>query len=146
MLMTTCLCRSHESRMFIGLIRNGYTNLTANPDITDVYSPWKCVALVSDRLLRILMHYYSVILMSIGAVRMHRGLADHGHQARIVDTKGQSVKTAIQLTCSSHPIHSEKGTHGTGGGVFTSLRLILPEVKWLGGEHDGSREKEAVSP
>ena len=40
-LMTACLCRSYESRMFIGLIRNGYTNLIVNPDNADVYSSWK---------------------------------------------------------------------------------------------------------
>jgi hypothetical protein len=49
--MTTCLCRSYESRMFISLTKNGYTNLTAHPDITDVYSSWKwvaCCSTVSD--------------------------------------------------------------------------------------------------
>ena len=42
-----------NQRMFFGLIRNGYTNLIANPDITDVYSSWKWVALLFDRQLRI---------------------------------------------------------------------------------------------
>jgi hypothetical protein len=95
------------------------------------------------------MHYYSVIVMSIGAVRMHRGLADGvalcGHQAGIVDTKERSVKTAIQFTSSSHPSHSEAGTQGAGSGVFTSLHLIMPEVKWFGGKQDdGSSGKEVV--
>jgi hypothetical protein len=93
-------------------------------------------------------HYYSVIVMSIGAVRMHRGLADRGHQAGIgpiVDTKEKSVKTPIQFTCSSHPSHSEEETHGARGSMFATLHLIMPEVKWFGGKQDdGSSEKEAV--
>jgi hypothetical protein len=47
--------------------------------------------------------------MSIGAVRMHRGLADRaalGPQAGIVDTE-QYIKTTIHLT-------SEGGAHGAG--------------------------------
>ena len=95
------------------------------------------------------MHYYSVIVMSIGAVRMHRGLTDRiphcGHQAGIVDTKEQPVKTGIQFISSSHPSHGEEGTHGTGSGVFASLHLIMPEVKWFGGKQDdGSPGKETV--
>jgi hypothetical protein len=96
------------------------------------------------------MHYYSVIVMSIGAVRMHRGIADGvalcGHQAGIVDTKEErSVKTATQFTSSSYPSHSEAGTQGAGSGVFASLHLTMPEVKWFGGsQDDGSSEKEVV--
>jgi hypothetical protein len=87
--------------------------------------------------------------MSIGAVRMHRGLTDRvplcGHQDGIVDTKEQSVKTVTQFTSTSHPSHSEKGTHGTRSGVFASLHLIIPEVKWFGGKQDdGSLGKETV--
>jgi len=72
------------------------------------------------------MHYYSVVVMSIGAVRMHRGLEDRvalcGHQAETVDIKEeQSVKAAVQFTSSSH------------------------EVKWSGGQKDnGSPGKEVV--
>jgi hypothetical protein len=80
---------------------------------------------------------------------MHRGLTDRvplcGQQAEIVDTKEQSVKTAIQFTSSSHTSHSEKGTHGTGSGVFASLQLAMPEVKWFGEKQDdGSPGKETV--
>lgn len=87
--------------------------------------------------------------MSIGAVRMHRGLTDHvalcGRQVGTVDTEKQSVKAAIQLTSSSHPSQSEKGTGDTGGGVFGSLLLAMPEVKWFGGKRDdGSPGKEVV--
>jgi len=87
--------------------------------------------------------------MSIGAVRMHRGLTDRvplcGHEVAIVDTKEQSVKTAIQFISSSHPSHSEESTHGTGSGVFASLHFIMPEVKWFGGKQDdGSSGKETV--
>jgi len=90
-----------------------------------------------------------MIVMSIGAVRMHRGLTDRvalcGHQAGIVDTKEQSVKTVIQITSSSLPSHSEEVTHGTGSGVFASLQLIMPEVKWFGGKQDDVYpEKETV--
>lgn len=97
------------------------------------------------------MHYYSVIVMSIGAVRMHRGITDGvalcGHQAGIVDTEKQSVdlKVVAQLTSYPNPSHSEGGTQGTGGGVFASLPSIMPEVKWFGGKHgDGSPGKETV--
>lgn len=95
------------------------------------------------------MHYYSVIVMSIGAARMHRGLTDRvplcGNQAGIVDTKEQSIKTAMQFASSSHPSHSEEGTHGTGSSVFASLHLTMPEVKWFGGKpDDGSPGKETV--
>jgi hypothetical protein len=95
------------------------------------------------------MHCYSVIVMSIGAVRMHRGLTDRvalcGHEAGIVDNKEQSVKTATQFTNSSHPSYGEEGTHGAGGGVFTSLFLIMPEMKWFGGKRDdGCTGKEVV--
>ena len=95
------------------------------------------------------MHYYSVIVMSIGAVRMHRGVTDRvplcGHQDEVVDTKEQSVKTTIQFTSSSQPSNSEEGTHGTGSGVFASLHLVIPEVKWFGGKQDdGSLGKETV--
>ena len=87
--------------------------------------------------------------MSIGAVRMHRGLADHGalcgHQAGTDDIEEQSIKTAMQFISSSHPSHGEKGVQGAGGGVFTSLSLIMPKVKWYNGKReDGSPEKEAV--
>jgi hypothetical protein len=96
------------------------------------------------------MHYYSLIVMSIGAVRMHRGLADGvalcGHQAEIVDSEKQSVKTVIQLTTSSYTSQSEEGTtRGTGGGVFASLHSIIPKVKLFGGKQDdGSLGKETV--
>ena len=82
------------------------------------------------------MHYYSVIVMSIGAVRMHRGVTDRvpfcGHQDEVVDTKEQSVKTTIQFTSSSQPSNSEEGTHGTGSGVFAHFTWSYP-VKWFGG-------------
>lgn len=87
--------------------------------------------------------------MSIGAVRMHRGITDRvalcGHQAGMVDTKEQSDKTVIQITSSSLPSHSEEVTRGTGSGVFASLHLAMPEVKWFGGKQDdGFSEKETV--
>jgi hypothetical protein len=37
-LITTGLCRPHESRTSTSLTRNGYTNLAANPNFADVYS------------------------------------------------------------------------------------------------------------
>lgn len=95
------------------------------------------------------MHYYSVIVMSIGAVRMHRGITDGvalcGHQDGIVDTEKQSVKAVVQLTSYPNPSHNEEGTQGTGGGVFASLHSIMPEVKWFGGKQgNGSPGKETV--
>ena len=54
--------------------------------------------------------------MSIGAVRMHRALADRaalGPQAEIVDTE-QYIKTTIHLTSSLPPGYSEGGAHGVG--------------------------------
>jgi len=93
------------------------------------------------------MHYHSVIVMSIGAVRMHRGLADRGalcgHQPGTDDIEEQPIKTAMQFISSSHPSHREEGTHGARGGVFASLSLIMPKVKWFNGKlEDGSAEKE----
>lgn len=87
--------------------------------------------------------------MSIGAVRMHRGLTDHvalcGHQAGTIDTEKQSVKTATQFTSFSHPSQSEKGTGDAGGGVFGSFLLVMPEMKWFGGKReDGSPGREVV--
>lgn len=92
-----------------------------------------------------------MIVMSIGAVRMHRGITDRvalcGHQSEIVDTEKQSIQTTIQFLSSSHASHNEGGTHGTGGGVFASLHLAMPEVKWFGGKRDDGSEssgKETV--
>ena len=91
--------------------------------------------------------------MSIGAVRMHRGLTDGvvlcGHQAGMVDTKPeeQSIKMAIQFVAgnSSYLDQSEESKHGAGGGLFPSLPSIMPKVNWFGGKQDeGSPEKEAV--
>jgi hypothetical protein len=88
--------------------------------------------------------------MSIGAVRMHRGLADGlalcGNQAGMVDTKPeeQSIKMAIQFITGSSSF-LEEGKHGAGGGVFPSLPWAMPRVKWFGGKQDdGPQEKESV--
>ena len=54
--------------------------------------------------------------MSIGAVRMHRALADRaalGPQAGVVDTE-QYIKTTIHLTSPLSLSHSEGGAHGAG--------------------------------
>jgi hypothetical protein len=97
------------------------------------------------------VHHYLVIVMSIGAVRMHRGLADGvvlcGNQAGMIDTKPeeQSTKIAMQFINSSFLGHSEGGKHGAGGDVFPSLPWTMPKVKWFGGKQDdGSQEKESV--
>jgi hypothetical protein len=80
--------------------------------------------------------------MSIGAVRMHRGLADRapldGPQAGIVGAKERSIKTAVRFTSSSPPSYSEEGTYGTGAKAFASVRLFG------GKQDDGSPGNETV--
>jgi hypothetical protein len=58
--------------------------------------------------------------MSIGAVRMHRGLADRaalGPQAGAVDAKERFIQTTIHTTGSLPPRYSERGTHVAGDKV-----------------------------
>ena len=77
--------------------------------------------------------------MSIGALRMHRGLSDHaaliGPQAgRVVDAK-RPIEMAVG------PLHPSEGTHGMEGKVDDSISLTSTvEVKWFDGK------QEDVSP
>lgn len=82
--------------------------------------------------------------MSIGALRMHRGLSDHGaligpQAERVVD-----AKRPIEMVVS--PLHPSEGTHGMEGKVDDSISLTSTvEVKWFGGKHDdGSPGNETV--
>jgi hypothetical protein len=73
--------------------------------------------------------------MSIGAMRMHRGLADRvplcGPQIGIVDAK-ESFKTMVQSTSSSHPKYGEEGYSVRG--ILASIHLNPSEVRWFGGK------------
>jgi len=84
-----------------------------------------------------------MIVMSIGAVRMHRGHEDGvalcGNQTGMVDAKPeeQSIKMAIQFITGSSSF-LEEGKRG----AFPSLPWTMPRVKWFGGKQDdGSQEK-----
>jgi hypothetical protein len=91
--------------------------------------------------------------MSIGAVRMHRGITDGlalcGNRAGMDDVKSEekSINMAIQCITGSSSF-LEDGKHGAGGGVFPSLPWTMPKMKWFGGkqrdESHSSQEKESV--
>ena len=112
--------------MLVGLTRNECTDLTVNHHaLTDVHVPISWVDPLFELCVTLLtaIHRHSVIILSIGATRMYRGLVD---SAALNDPLGLDATRMSTARFASRNYRKE-GTYDPGGTVLDTHTTASPQ-------------------